>query len=124
VRAVEDIGFTYLFGRQVEIAKGNVTSFLQENIKEFKEIMVEFHNFFTRLAKEKGEAEGERISHRFATLMYAAIKLYFFSNWCSAGIDWTDILATEAALTEIAVEVTDSVKESTEKKSSNDISIR
>jgi hypothetical protein len=121
---MEDIGFAYLFGRRVESAKDNVASFLRENMKEFKEIMTEFHSFFTRLAKEKGEAEGERISHRFATLMYAAIKLYFFSNWRLADIDWTDILAMEAALTEIAVEVADSTKESMEKKSSNDISIR
>jgi hypothetical protein len=121
---MENIGFAYLFGRHVETTKDGVTSLLRENMKEFKEVMTEFHNFFTRLAKEKGEAEGERVSHRFATLLYAAVKLYFFSNWRLVGIDWTDILALEAALTEMAVEVVDSVKESTEKKSGNDISIR
>jgi hypothetical protein len=121
---MEDIGFAYLFGRRVESAKDNVASFLRENMKEFKEIMTEFHSFFTRLAKEKGEAEGERISHRFATLMYAAIKLYFFSNWRLADVDWPDILALEAALTEIAVEVADSMKEGTKEKERNDISIR
>jgi hypothetical protein len=121
---VEDIGFAYLFGRHVETAKDGVTSLLRENMKELKEIMMEFHNFFTQLAKEKGEVEDERISHRFATLTYAAIKLYFFSNWRLADIDWTDILATEAALTEIAVEVADSIKEGTKEKGRNDINIR
>jgi hypothetical protein len=121
---MENIGFAYLFGRRVETTKDGVTSLLRENMKEFKEVMTEFHNFFTRLAKEKGEAEGERVSHRFATLMYAAIKLYFFSNWRLADVDWPDILAMEAALTEIAVEVVDSMKESMKKKSSNDINVR
>jgi hypothetical protein len=121
---MESIAFAYLFGRHVETAKDGVTSLLRENMRELKEIMTEFHNFFTRLAKEKGEAEDGRISHRFATLMYATIKLYFFSNWRLAGIDWTDILALEAALAEVAIEVADSIKEDAEKEKENDINIR
>ena len=121
---MEDIGFAYLFGRRVETTKDNVTSFLRENIKEFKEIVTEFHNFFYKLAREKGEVDDGRISHRLAVLVYSAVKTYFFSNWRLADVDWPDILALEAALTEIAVEIADGVREDMEKKEENDINIR
>jgi hypothetical protein len=121
---MESIEFAYLFGRRVETTKDSVTSFLRENIKEFKEIMKEFHDFFIKLAKERGEVDGDRVSHRFATLLYGAVKLYFFTNWRLTDIDWNDILALEVALTEIAVEVADDIKEDAKKKKENDINVR
>ena len=121
---MEDITFAYMFGRQVEATKDNVAAFLHENLREFKEIVTEFHNFFFELAKRKGEVDDGRISHRLAVLVYSAVKTYFFSNWRLADIDWPDILALEAALTEIAMRIADGVKEDTEKKGGSDINIR
>lgn len=121
---MRSIEFAYMFGRYVETTRSEVESMLRENVKELKEIMKEFHNFFTKLAREKGEIEGERISHRFATLLYSAVKLYFFTNWRLANVGWEDILALEVALTEMAIEVADGIKEDTEKEKENNINIR
>jgi hypothetical protein len=121
---MEDIGFAYMFGRYVETVRSEVESVLRENVKELKEIMKEFHDFFIKLAKERGEVDGDRVSHRFATLLYGAVKLYFFTNWRLTDIDWNDILALEVALTEIAVEVADDIKEDTKKEKENDINVR
>jgi len=121
---IKDFELMYLFGRRVEATRNEVVSMMFKNVKELKEIMTEFHDFFTKLAEEKGEVEDGQITHRFATLLYSTVKLYFFTNWRMAGIEWPDILTLELALTEVAMEIADSVKEDTKKEKRNDINVR
>lgn len=121
---MENIEMVYLFGRRVEATRNELMSVLSENAKELKEIIAEFHNFFAKLAEKKGETENGRISHRFATLMYSAVKLYFFTNWRIADVDWADILALELALTEVTMRIADEAKEDMKKEEKNDINVR
>jgi len=121
---MEDVELAYMFGRHTANVKSEVKALLGSNINEFKEIMTKFHSFFVRTAKEKKEEEEGRISHRFAVLLYCAVKLYFFSNWRLANIDLVDILALETALTEIALEATDEMMELVKKEKENDINVR